>query len=199
MNIPMLIACLIVVAGPLVAAVTAQAPRWRDAPRPVAVAGLLLAFVAAASLGWIRDGSGPIELGSRLGGGSMIHIDGITAVMLPFVMLCLLVVLTTVPRRCLDRRATAWFLIGAAATGALFLTAHPALIVVLAALSALPIWRATRDEPGGRPAARVYAWAMAVSLLFLGIGTAMMLTDPPWERGSGWVGTVGGWMVAIAV
>ena len=199
MNVAMLIACSIVIAGPLTAAAAAQVPRWRDAPRPVAVAGMLLAFVAAVSISWMRGGSAAIELGSRLGGGSTIHIDGVTAVMLPFVTLCLLVILATVPRRCLDRRATAWFLIGAAATCALFLTAHPALIVVFAAVTVLPVWRATRDEPSGRPAARVYAWSMAVSLLCLGIGTAMMLADPPWERGSGWGGTVGGWMVAIAV
>jgi len=27
----------------------------------------------------------------------------------------------------------------------------------------------------------------------------MMLADPPWERGCGWVGTTGGWIVALAV
>lgn len=199
MTIPILIACCVVVAGPLVAAAAAQLPRWRDAPRPPAVAGLLVAFGAAVSIAWTQDGSGATELGSRLGGGSTIHVDGVTAAMLPFVAFCLVVVLGTAPRRCLDRRATAWFLVGAAATFALFLTAHPALIVILATLTALPVWRATRDEPGGRPAARVYAWTMAMSLLCLTIGVVMLLADPPWEQGSGWVGTTGGWIVAMAV
>ncbi len=199
MTVPIIIACCVVVAGPLVAAAAAQLPRWRDAPRPPAVAGLLVAFGAAVSIAWTQDGSGATELGSQLGGGSTIHVDGVTATMLPFVAFCLVVVLGTAPRRCLDRRATAWFLVGAAATFALFLTAHPALIVVLATLTALPVWRATRDEPGGRPAARVYAWTMAMSLLCLTIGVVMLLADPPWEQGSGWVGTTGGWIVAMAV
>jgi NADH-quinone oxidoreductase subunit M len=200
MTVPILIACCIVVAGPLVAATVMRFPRWRETPRPAAVAGLAVALLAALSIPWMWDAdSGAIEFGSRLGGGSSIHIDGVTAVMLPFVALCLLVVIGTAPRRCLDRRATTWFLVGAAATFALFITAHPALIVVCAALTALPVWRATRDEPGGRPAARVFAWAMVLSLLCLGVGTVMMLADPPWERGCGWIGTAGGWIVAVAV
>ena len=60
MNVAILIACLIVIAGPLVAAVAAQTPRWRDAPRPVADAGQLLAFTAAVSIAWMRDGSAAI-------------------------------------------------------------------------------------------------------------------------------------------
>lgn len=200
MTISILIACCVVVTGPLVAAAAAQLPRWRDTPRPPAVAGLVVALLAALSIPWMWDvGSGAMQFGSRLGGGASIHVDGVTAVMLPFVTLCLLVVIGTVPSRCLDRRATTWFLGGAAATFALFVTAHPALIVGFAALTVLPVWRTTRDEPGGRPAARVYARGMAVSLVCLGSGTVMMLVDPPWEQGFGWVGTAGGWLVAAAV
>jgi formate hydrogenlyase subunit 3/multisubunit Na+/H+ antiporter MnhD subunit len=200
MTFPILIACTVVVAAPLMAAAAVQLPRWRDVPRPAAMAGLIAALLAALSIPWMWDAdAGVIESGSRLGGGSAIHVDGVTSVMLPFVAVCLLVVIGTAPRRCLDRRATAWFLVGAAATFALFVTAHPALIIVFAVATAVPVWRATRDEPGGRPAARVYAWAMGASLLCLGIGTVMMLADPPWERGCGWIGTAGGWVVATAV
>ncbi len=198
--VPVLVACGIAVAAPLLAAAAVRLRWWRDAPRRVAVAGLAASLLAAASIPWWRHpGSGTVEFGSRLGGGAMVHVDGVTMVMLPFAAACLALVIGTAPRRSLDGRSTSWFLVGAAATFALFLTAHPLLIVMLAAATALPVWRSVRDEPGGRPAARVYGIAIGASLCCLATGTAMMLADPPWERGCGWVGTAGGWLVAVAV
>jgi NADH-quinone oxidoreductase subunit M len=197
---PLLATCGIVVASPLLAAGAVRLRRWRDAPRRVAMAGLVVALLAAATLPSSRDpGAAPAEFGDRLGGGAAVSVDGVTTVMLPFVAACLALVIGTAPRRSLDGRSTAWFLVGAAATFALFLTAHPVLIVLLGAVTAWAVWGATRDTPGGRPAARVYAFTIGASLFGLAIGTAMMLADPPWERGCGWVGTTGGWLVALAV
>jgi NADH-quinone oxidoreductase subunit M len=119
--------------------------------------------------------------------------------MLPVVATCLLLVFATAPQRSLVPRTTAWCLAGAAATFALFLTAHPLLIVALVVAAAVPVWRATRDHPGGRPAARVYAFTTGTSLVCLAAGTVMMLVDPPWEASCGNVGTAGGWLVAAAV
>ena len=198
--VPILIACGIAVAGPLVAAAAVRLRCWRDAPRWPAVIGLAVSVVSGvAAWAWWSTRGVAIEYGPRLGGGAMLHVDGVTAVLLPFVAACLVVVIGTAPQRALDARGTARFLNGAAATCGLFLTAHPLLIVALAVAVALPVWRATRDEPGGRPAARVFAITIVASLCCLAIGTAMMLADPPWERGSGWIGTMGGWLVAVAV
>ena len=62
MTVPILIACCIVVAGPLVAATVMRFPRWRETPRPAAVAGLAVALLAALSIPWMWDAdSGAIE------------------------------------------------------------------------------------------------------------------------------------------
>lgn len=197
---PLLAVCGIAVGAPLLAAAAVRLRWWRDTPRRVALAGLVSSLLAAASMPWCRDpGAGAVEFGGRLGGGAVVSVDGVTMVMLPFVAACLALVIGTAPRRSIDERSTLWFLLGASATFALFVTAHPVLIVLLGAATALPVWRATRDTPGGRPASRVYGYTIGASLCCLVIGTAMMLADPPWQRGCGWVGAAGGWLVAVAV
>jgi NADH-quinone oxidoreductase subunit M len=190
----------VAVAAPLAAAGLLRFGGWRSAARGPAVAALGAALLAGlVMLGSWTAAPRIVDRGDRLGGGSVVHIDGLTAVLVPFVAGCLLLVFATVPRRSLQGPLTAWCLLGAAAIFALFLTAHPLCIVALACVTALPVWRATRAEPGGRPAARVYAFAVGTSLGCLAMGTAMMLADPPWDPGSGWVGTTGGWLVAVAV
>lgn len=198
---PLVAAAAATVCVPLVAAAAVHLGACRRSPRTVAVAAIGVALASSAGIlgWWWGDGRSAFEFGSRLGGGSVLHIDGVTAVLLPFVATCLTITLVAAPRRFLDGPATTLFLTGSAATFAILLTAHPLLLVALGIGTAAPIWMATRDTPGGRPAARVYAWAMAVSAAGVAAGTAMMLFDPPWERGSGWVGTTGGWLVALAV
>jgi NADH-quinone oxidoreductase subunit M len=139
------------------------------------------------------------EFGDRLGGGSFIHVDGITTVLLPFVALVMLANLLVAPKRFLDVPATARILGSASGTFALFATAHPILIVMLWIATALPAWIATRGTPGGRPAARVFALALLAALGCVAVGTVLMLIDPPWEKNCGLVGTTGGWLVAVAV
>jgi NADH-quinone oxidoreductase subunit M len=188
------------VAAPLAAAGTLRLGGWPAAARGPAVVALAVALLA----GLIMLGSWNAEpriadFGPRLGGGAVVHVDGVTVVLVPFVAACLLLVFATAPRRSLQGPMTVSCLTATAATFALFLTAHPLCIVTLACGTAVPVWQATRGEPGGRPAARVYAFSVGTSLCALAAGTAMMLADPPWEAGSGWGGTAGGWLVALAV
>ena len=144
---PLLVAAATIVAAPLLAAV---AMRFGiGAARPRVPAGIALALAAAASLGilgwWLlHTGDQAFEFGPRLGGGAVVHVDGVTAVMLPFVALCLLLIVVAAPRRFLDGPATAYFLGGAAATYALFLSAHPLVIVALWVATAVPVRLATR-------------------------------------------------------
>ena len=188
------------VAAPLAAAAVVRLADGRSPVRPPTVAALVVALGAGlVILGVWSAAPRTIDCGDRLGGGAAFHVDGVTAVMLPVVATCLLLVFATAPQRSLVPRTTAWCLAGAAATFALFLTAHPLLIVALVVAAAVPVWRATRDHPGGRPAARVYAFTTGTSIACLAAGTAMMLVDPPWEAGCGWVGTAGGWLVAVAI
>ena len=56
-----------------------------------------------------------------------------------------------------------------------------------------------RSTPGGYAAARVFAIAMSTAVLCMTIGTVLLIIDPPWAAAAGWVGSAGGWLVAIAV
>jgi len=190
-----------VVAAPLVAAAVVAVGGFPRSPRTPAVAGLGVALAAAALLSWLcyaATGSAQ-EFGPRFGGGSLVHVDGITAALLPTVALIELAIVLVAPKRFLDPAATVRLLLGAAATSALFSTAHPLALVVLWIVTALPTWISTRGTPGGRPAARVFATVMLLALACMTGGTLLMLADPPWERGCGLVGNAGGWLVAIAV
>jgi NADH-quinone oxidoreductase subunit M len=191
----------VMVAAPLLAAAAVMAGISRSSPRTPAAVALGLAFLAANGLAWLwHTGDGvACEFGDRLGGGSFIHVDGITTVLLPFVALVMLANLLVAPKRFLDVPATARILGSASGTFALFATAHPILIVMLWIATALPAWVATRGTPGGRPAARVFALALLAALGCVAVGTMLMLIDPPWEKNCGLVGTTGGWLVAVAV
>jgi len=191
----------LIVAAPLVAAVAVLAGLSRASPRTPAVAALGLAFLASNAIAWIMltGGRSAWEFGDRLGGGAAVHIDGITAALLPCMTFIALAVALVAPRRFLDETATTRLLATAGGTFALFATAHPLLLVVLWILTAVPTWLATRDTPGGRPAARVFALALSSATACMLAGTVLMLLDPPWEPGCGWVGNTGGWLVALAV
>lgn len=191
----------LIVAAPLVAAAVVALGGFTRSPRTPAIAGLAVSLFSAAVLAWIVSGAEglPYEFGERLGGGSLVHLDGITAALMPTVALIELAILLVAPRRFLDRAATGRLLQAAAATFALFATAHPLVLVVLWVVTALPTWISTRGTPGGRPAARVFAIVMLAALACMAVGTLLMLADPPWEQGCGLVGNAGGWLVAIAV
>ena len=190
-----------IVAAPLLAAAAVSLGVMRASPRVPAAAGLAVALVASVGLSWLWHASDGVayEFGERLGGGSLIHIDGITAALMPYVTLVELAILLVAPKRFLDAPATTRILFGAAAAFAIFSTAHPLVLVLLWIVTALPTWISTRGTPGGRPAARVFATAMLASLVCVSLGTLLMLVDPPWERGCGVVGNAGGWLVALAV
>ena len=123
----------VMVAAPLLAAAAVMAGISRSSPRTPAAVALGLAFLAANGLAWLwHTGDGvACEFGDRLGGGSFIHVDGITTVLLPFVALVMLANLLVAPKRFLDVPATARILGSASGTFALFATAHPILIVML--------------------------------------------------------------------
>lgn len=147
----------------------------------------LLASLVVTALWSVSDGA-TIARGDRLGGGSLVHIDGLTALLLPYAALIALAVILVRPRRTIDSCSIGRKLLGCAATLAVFLTAHPAALVVMWIVTAVPTWQATRSTPGGRGAARVFAIAMAAAIGCMAAGTALLVADPPWERVGGTVG-----------
>ena len=196
-----LAAAALVVAAPLAAAGLVVAGLARQELRRLAVLAITVSLVASLVVTGLFQASGgsPLSFGERLGGGSILHVDGLTAVLLPYAAFLALAVLLVAPRRSVEPAAVARALAGIAATFAIFLTAHPAALVVLWFATALPTWISTRATPGGRSAARVFAIAMLLALACISVGTVLLVTDPPWEKSSGVVGTVGGWLVAVAV
>jgi NADH-quinone oxidoreductase subunit M len=194
-------AAAITVAAPLAAAAVIAAGLGGGRPRRPAVAALTLALVSslALSLLWSRTDGTPLAAGDRLGGGTLLLVDGITAVLLPYAAVVELAILLVAPRRSLDPAAVTRLLVGTAATFALFLSSHPVVMVVLWVATALVTWISVRDTPGGRAAARTFAIAMATAVVCMAVGTVLLVVDPPWATASGWVGTTGGWLVAVAV
>jgi len=201
MSEPILIAAAITVAAPLLAAAAIVLGVGRGRLRRLAVvaAGVALASSLAMSFMWSRTDGAPLVFGDKLGGGSFFFVDGITAVLLPYVALVEVSILLVAPRRALDAAAVAWFLAGAAATFTLFLTSHPLVMVALWIATAFVTWVSVRSTPGGRPAARTFAIAMTVAVVCMAVGTVLLVVDPPWAMAGGWMGTSGGWLVAVAV
>lgn len=164
-----------------------------------AATGTALVASLAVTILWQMTDGVTIARGPRLGGGSLVHIDGLTAVLLPYAALVALAVILVRPRRSIDPWSIARKLLGCAATLALFLTAHPAALVVMWIVTALPTWHATRSVPGGRGAGRVFAIAMGTAVVCMTVGTALLVADPPWERAGGTIGAAGAWLVTVAV
>jgi NADH-quinone oxidoreductase subunit M len=197
----LLAAAAITVATPLAGAAASALGFRRGSPRGFAVTAAAISLLAslALTLLWSRSDGTPVAFGDRLGGGSVVFIDGITAVLLPYVALVELAILLVAPRRSLEQSAVARILFGAAATCAVFLTTHPLVLIVLWCTTALLTWISVRGTPGGGAAARVFAIAMAAAVLCMAVGTVLLVIDPPWATAAGWVGTAGGWLVAVAV
>jgi len=200
-DVSLLTAAAITVAAPLVGAAVTASGLHRGSPRRLAVAMACVSLLGslAITMLWSQTDGGPRVFGDRLGGGWFICIDGITAVLLPYVALVEMAILMVAPRRALEPSAVARILFGAAATLAVFLTSHPLLLIALWCATALPTWISVRSTPGGNAAARVFAIAMSAAVLCMAVGTVLLIIDPPWAAAPGWVGSAGGWLVALAV
>ena len=175
------------VVAPLVTALVARLAAGLVHPRVPAGIGQAVSLAAAVAVaqGW-RVGHGrELLLGQRLVGGSLIHIDGLTAIMLPLVALTMLAIMLVAPRRALTPEAVVRLLVGSFLTAAIMVTSHPAALVVLWVLSLLPTWVSTRSTPGGRPTARAYAIAMIAGSLLFTAGVGLMVIDPPWAAQAG--------------
>ena len=159
----------------------------------------MLAASALLAVAWYAAGGTVLAMGDRLVGGSFVTIDGLTALLMPFIAVVDLAILLAAPRRALEPRAVARMLLGVATTFAMLATAHPVLLVVLWIASAVSTWSAVRRTLGGRPTARVYAIVVGTAVALMIVGTALLVADPPWERTHGTLGAVGGWLVAVAV
>ncbi len=189
------------VLAPLVAALAARLAAGWIHPRVPAGIGLAVSLTAAVAVaqGW-RVGPGrEVLLGPGLVGGSLVHIDGLTAILLPLVAIIMLAIVLVAPRRALTPEAVVRLLLGSFLTAAIMTTSHPVALVVLWVLSLLPTWVSTRSTPGGRPTARAYAIAMISGSLVFAAGVGLMVIDPPWAAKAGTTGAVGGWLVTLAV
>lgn len=104
----MIILIAVIVAAPLVAAAAVAVGMSRTSLRTPAAAGLALSLVVSLGITWLwhaSDGAA-FEYGERLGGGSLIHVDGITSVLLPSVAVVELAIILVAPKRFLDAKAT---------------------------------------------------------------------------------------------
>lgn len=191
----------VTVAAPLFGAALAAIGAAGRAGRTLAVASAAVSLLASLLVAavWHSGDGVPVGYGDALGGGRLIFIDGLTAALLPYVAVVSMAILLVAPRRMLDAASVRRTLVGLGMTLAVFVTSHPLALVVLWIATAQPTWRATRTTPGGRPAARVFAIYMTAALVCMAAGTVMLVADPPWERSSGATGTIGGWLVALAV
>jgi NADH-quinone oxidoreductase subunit M len=189
------------VVAPLVGAVILRLTERRIDPRIVAIAAIATSLVAATTAAaWWHLGDGtPILVGHRLAGGDLVHIDGLTALLLPYVAVVDLAIVLVAPRRAFASAGVRRLLLGAAVTFATLATAHPAALTVLWAVSIVATTTTIRSTVGGRATARVYGRMMAVAIACMAIGTALLVADPPWIVGSGTTGAAGGWLVALAV
>ena len=189
------------VLAPLVGVAILRLTERRLDPRIVAIAAITTSLVAAmtAAAWWHLSDDTPILVGHRLAGGDLVHIDGLTALLLPYVAVVDLAIVLVAPRRAFASTGVRRLLLGAAVTFATLATAHPAALTVLWAISIVATTTTIRSTIGGRATARVYGRMMAVAIACMAIGTALLVADPPWNAGSGTKGAAGGWLVALAV
>lgn len=194
-------AVCVAVGAPLVAALVLRAAGPRLEPRVFAGAALMAVLAAAAVVArcWHAGGAHTVTWGDRLAGGSLVTVDGLTALLMPFIAVVDLAILMAAPRRALAPEGVARMLGGVAATFAMLATAHPAMLVLLWVASSFSTWSAVRGTLGGRPTARVYGLAIGTAVVLMAVGTALLVIDPPWLRAHGTTGAVGGWLVAAAV
>jgi NADH-quinone oxidoreductase subunit M len=189
------------VAAPLVGALVLRFTERRLAPRPIAIAAIVVSLAAAlvTAAKWHLGDGRPVCFGHRLAGGDLVLVDGLTALLLPYVAVVDLAIVLVAPRRAFASDGVRRLLVGAAVTFATLLTAHPAALTLLWTVSIVATASTIRSTVGGRGTARVYGSMMAVAVVCLAAGTALLVADPPWVAGGGAMGTAGGWLVALAV
>ncbi|RLS76070.1 MAG: hypothetical protein DWI03_10075 [Planctomycetota bacterium] len=189
------------VAAPLAGALALRFLGQRLDPRIASAAAIGLSFAAAVTVAvcWQWGGGRTLTYGSRLAGGDLVIIDGLTALLLPYVATVDMAIVLVAPRRALATTGVWRLLVGASASLAMMSTAHPWALVSLWAATSLSTWLSIRGTLGGRATARTYAVAMVAALVCMAAGTGMLVADPPWLAGSGTLGTAGGWLVAVAV
>ena len=191
----------VAISAPLAGIAGAQLAGVRHNPRLPAGWSLATSLAAALTLAWAwRSGPGQdVLLGPQLAGGSLVHLDGLTAILLPLVALVSLAIVLVAPRRAVTVGGVTRLLAGAALTTAFMTTSHPVALVLLWVASLLPTWLSTRATPGGRPTARVYALMMILGSVLFAVGVGLLAVDPPWAPQAGPAGTAGGWLVTLAV
>ena len=189
------------VVAPLVGAAALRLTERRLDPRLVAIAAMGTSLVAALTAAtWWHLGAGvPVVLGHRLAGGDLVYVDGLTALLLPYVAVVDLAIVLVAPRRAFASTGVRRLLLGAAVTFATLSTSHPAALTVLWAASIVATTTTIRSTAGGRATARMYGRMMAVAIVCMAAGTGLLVADPPWVAGSGATGAAGGWLVALAV
>ena len=189
------------IAAPLAGAAALRSAERRINPRIVAATAVGISLVAALviSAGWHLGDGRSLAVGPRLAGGSLVLVDGLTALLLPYLAVVDLTIVLVAPRRAFASIGVRRMLTGAGITFATFVTSHPVALVVFWAVSILATWGTIRGTVGGRGTARVYGLAMIVALAALAAGTALLVADPPWIPGGGTLGVAGGWLVAVAV
>ena len=150
------------VAAPLLGAGVLAVAGDRSVPRLVAGAALatVLAAAAVVAAAWYGAGGAALAVGHRLVGGSFLTVDGLTALLMPFIAAVDLAILVAAPRRALEPQAVARMLLGVATTFAMLATAHPALLVVLWVASAASTWSAVRRTLGA-----VGGWLVALAVM----------------------------------
>lgn len=197
----MMVAIAVTVLSPLLGIASLRLIGERVHPRLPVVVAALLSFSAAIVLAvlWQSHDERPLTLGPRLAGGSLVFIDGLTTVLLPYATLIDLAIVLAAPTRAMAAPRMRRMLAAAAATFATLCTAHPAALVLLWIATARFTWKAVRGQPGCFPVARLFGRVMTVAAACFALGTTLLVADPPWEPASGWVGDVGGWLVAGAV
>lgn len=201
LDIASIVAVAVAVVAPLVAGAGLRLAGSRLDPRAVAGAALAAVVAAAFVIAWCwhMGGGRTVTWGDRLAGGSLVTVDGLTALLMPLIAAIDLAILVAAPRRSLAPAGVARMLGGVAATFAMLATAHPAMLVLLWIASSFTTWSAVRGTLGGRPTARVYALAIGAAVVLMAVGTGLLVADPPWLRSHGTIGGVGGWLVAVAV
>ena len=189
------------VAAPLIGVVILRFTERRLDPRPVAMVSLAISLAAAVAVaaGWHLGDGRPACFGQRLAGGDFVLVDGLTALLLPYVAVVDLAIVLVAPRRAFASTGVRRLLAGASVTFATLVTAHPAALAVLWAVSVVSTWSTIRGTIGGQATARVYGLMMSAAVVAMTVGTILLVRDPPWLPGSGPEGAAGGWLVALAV
>ena len=196
-----LVAVVVCATAPLAGAAAMRFAERRFDPRLIAATAVGISLVAAivAAACWHNGGGRPATFGHRLAGGDVLLVDGLTALLLPYVALVDMAIVLIAPRRAFASPGVRRLLVGAAITFATLSTSHPVVLVALWAVSITTTWMTLRSTVGGRGPARVYGLAMGAALTCMVAGTTLLVTDPPWLTGSGAMGAAGAWLVAVAV